>query len=170
MYKIARVQIYLILTAALFLQGGLLNHIKIFGAKPDLFLVLVVFFGLFLGPPAGLESGLAAGLLKDIFSLDFFWINVFILGMTGFIVGAINTQFFRESKRADFILVCLFTIFSMVLHYVIVLILSSSMTLEFSDFLTGSVIPTAIYTGLFSIPIYRWLLDIYNLKEAEDYL
>ena len=170
MYKIARIQIYMILAAALFLQGGLLNYVKIFGAKPDLLLILVVFFGLFLGPAAGLESGLAAGLLKDIFALDFLWINFFILGLTGFIVGAINTQFFKESKRADFILVFLFTIFSMVLQYSIVLVLSNSMALEFPEFLISSVIPTAIYAGLFSIPIYRWLLNIYNLKEAEDYL
>ena len=54
MYKIARIQIYLILIAALFLQGGILNYIKIFGAKPDLLLMLVIFFGLFLGPAAGL--------------------------------------------------------------------------------------------------------------------
>jgi len=169
-YKIARLQIYLILCAALFLQGSILNYAEIFGARPDLLLILVVFFGLFLGPAAGLESGLAAGLLKDIFALDFLWINAFILGMTGFLAGAVNTQFFKESKRADFILVFLFTIFSMVLHYAIVLVFSNSMALEFSGFFMSSVIPAAIYTGLLSIPVYPWLLNIYNLKEAEDYL
>ncbi len=170
MYKIARLQIYLILLAALFLQGGLLNYIKIFGSKPDLLLICVIFFGLFLSPAAGLESGFAAGLLKDIFALDFLWINAIILGMTGFIAGAINTQFFKESKRADFILVFLFTIFSMVLHYMIVLILSNSMAMGFSYFFMNSVIPTAIYTGLLSIPIYPWFLNIYNLKETGEYL
>ena len=170
MYKIARLQIYLILIVALFLQGGALNYVKISGSKPDLLLICVIFFGLFLGPAAGLESGFAAGLLKDIFALDFLWINAVILGMTGFIAGAINTQFFKESKRADFILVFLLTMFSMVLHYAIVLLLSNSMALEFPEFIMTSVIPTAIYAGLFAIPIYRWLLNIYNLKEAEDYL
>ena len=170
MYKISRFQIYLILCIALFLQGGVLNYAKIFGAKPDLLLIAVIFFGLFLGPAAGLESGFAAGLLKDIFALDFLWINAVILAATGFVVGAVNTQFFKESKRADFILVFLFTIFSMALHYAIVSILSSSMALDLRDFFIGSVIPAAIYTGLVSIPVYMKLLDIYKLKEAEDYL
>ena len=170
MYKIARLQIYLILVVALFLQGGILNHLKILGAKPDLLAIAVIFFGLFLGPAAGLESGFAAGLLKDIFALDFFWINAIILGLTGLVVGAINTQFFKESKRADFIFVFLFTIFAMSLHYIIVSIFSSSMALEFPEFFINSIIPTAIYTGLVSIPIFVKLLDIYNLKEAEDYL
>ena len=52
MYKITRFQIYLILFAALFLQGGVLNYVKIFGAKPDLLVIAVIFFGLFLGPAA----------------------------------------------------------------------------------------------------------------------
>lgn len=170
MYKIARLQIYLILIVALFLQGGILNYFMICGAKPDLLLMCVIFFGLFLGPTAGLESGFVAGFLKDIFALDFLLINAIILGATGFIAGAINTQFFKESKRADFIFVFIFTIFSMLLHYVIVAIISNSMALNLSEFFMNSVIPTALYTGLIAIPVYVRFLDIYNLKEAEEYL
>ncbi|MDO8524909.1 MAG: rod shape-determining protein MreD [Candidatus Omnitrophota bacterium] len=170
MYKIARFQIYLILAAAIFLQGGLLNYVKILGAKPDLILICVIFFGLFLGPAAGLESGFAAGMMKDIFALDFLWINAFILGITGLTAGAVNTKFFKESKRADFVFVFLFTVFSMALHYAIVLLLSNSMSFGFSEFFVSSVIPSAFYTAFVSIPVYVKLLDIYNLKEAEDYL
>ena len=47
MYKIARLQIYLILFSALFLQGSVLNYAKILGAKPDMLLAVTVFFGLF---------------------------------------------------------------------------------------------------------------------------
>jgi len=169
-YKISRFQIYLIIVAALFLQGSVFNYMEIMGARPDLLLMVVVFFGLFLGPAAGLETGFAAGLLKDIFALDFLWINACILSLSGFAAGIINTQFFKESKRADFIFVFGFTIFSMLLHYLIVSVISTSLALDFRDFFLGSVIPTAIYTGLVSIPIYVKLLDIYNLKETEDYL
>ena len=90
--------------------------------------------------------------------------------IVGFIVGTINTQFFRESKRADFILVFAFSIFASLCHYLIVAIISNSMALDLWDFFISSVMPTAIYTGLVSIPICVKLLDIYNLKEAEDYL
>jgi len=169
-YKIARLQIYIILVTALFLQGSLLNYVKIAGAKPDLMLLLVIFFGLFLGPAAGLESGFVAGLLMDFFALDFFWINAIILASTGFLVGTINTQFSKESKRADFLFVTVFTIFSMSLHYIIVFILSNTTALDFRDFFISSVLPSAIYTGLVSIPIYARLLSAYNLREAEDYL
>ena len=170
MYKIARVQIYLILVIALFLQGGFVNYIAVSGAKPDLLAMCVIFFGLFLGPAAGLESGFAAGLLKDVFALDFLWINAVSLGATGFIAGAINTQLFKESKRADFIFVFLFTVFSMSIHYVIVAVISNSLAFDFAEFFMNSVIPAALYTALLSIPIYVRLQSVYNLKEAEEYL
>ncbi|MDD5135988.1 MAG: rod shape-determining protein MreD [Candidatus Omnitrophica bacterium] len=170
MYKITRFQIYLVLLIALFLQGSVVNYVKIMGSGPDLLLMIVIFFGLFLGPAAGLESGFVAGFLRDIFALDFLWINAVILALSGFIVGVINTQFFKESKRADFIFVLVFTALSMSLHYLIVSALVNSIALDFWDFFISSAIPTAVYTGLVSVPVYVKLLDIYHLKEAEDYL
>ncbi len=170
MYKIARFKIYLALVIALFLQGSLLKYVKILGSSPDLLLMLAVFFGLFLGPAAGLESGFAAGLAKDIFALDFLWANAVILGMVGFAAGAVNTQFFKESKRMGFILVLVFTAISMALHYFIASALSKSTVLDFGEFFISSMVPTAVYTGLVSIPVYVKLLSIYNLKEAEGYL
>ncbi|MFA6321334.1 MAG: rod shape-determining protein MreD [Candidatus Omnitrophota bacterium] len=163
-------QIYLILAAALFFQGTAMDYVKILGAKPDLLLIAVIFFGLFLGPAAGLESGIAAGMMMDIFTLDFLWINTVTLGITGFIIGTINTQISKESKRADFVFVLIFTMFSMSLHYLIVAILSKSVVLGFVEFFTSSVIPTAIYSGLVSIPVYSKLVSIYKLKEMEEYL
>jgi len=169
-YKIARVQIYLILALALFLQGGMMNYFEVLGAKPDLLLIAVIFFGLFLGPVAGLESGFAAGLAKDVFALDFFWVNAVLLGITGFLVGIINTQISKESKRVNFVFVILFTIFSMSLHYLLAVVLSRSVALGFAEFFISSIIPTAIYTGLVSVPIYANLISIYKLKETEEYL
>ena len=170
MYKIARFQIYMILFAALLLQGSILNHAMILGAKPDLLLIAVVFFGLFLGPAAGLESGFVAGLLKDIFALDFLWINAVIFALTGFLAGALNTKFFKESKRADLIFVFLSTIFSMALHYTVASLLSNSMALGFGEFFMTSILPTAAYTSLVAVPVIAKLLNIYGLREAEDYL
>jgi len=69
-YKIKRLNIYFVLALALFLQVTVLNYVKISGTKPDLMLICVIFFGLFLGGGAGFEAGIIAGLLKDIFALD----------------------------------------------------------------------------------------------------
>lgn len=170
MYKITRPQIYLVIFSALFLQGSFINHIALAGIKPDLLIIVVVFFGIFLGPAAGFESGFAAGLLKDIFAVDYFWINAAGLAAAGYIVGAINTQLSKDSKRAGFIFVFIFTIFALSFHYIALSLLSMSVPRNFRDFFAVYVFPTALYTGLVSIPVSALLIYIYSLKETEDYL
>ncbi|MDP3804266.1 MAG: rod shape-determining protein MreD [Candidatus Omnitrophota bacterium] len=170
MHKINRAQIYLILLVALILQAGPLNSLKIFGAKPDLMLMSVIFFGLFLGSGLGLESGLAAGILKDIVAFDFFFAKTLTLGLTGLTVGLARNKFFKESSRAEFLVVLFFTAFSMSFHYLLILIFSKSLTIRYSEFFTCTIIPACLYTGLVSIPLYKILMNVYNLKEADDYL
>lgn len=168
MSKINRIQIYSILIFALLLHLSLLNYIKILGAVPDLLLTSVIFFGLFSGWRTGLESGLIAGLLKDIFTLDVFWINTIIFGVAGFSVGALNTKFFKESKMTQVLLVLVFTVFSMVIHFLSVSFLTKSIRMGLFEYLFTSVVPTSIYTALVSIPIFSKFIDIFGLREEDE--
>lgn len=161
---------YLLLFAALFLQLALSEHIKIIGSKPDLLLILVVFLGLFFGSGTGLEAGLVAGFLKDIYALDFFGINTFIIGLTGLVAGAINGKFFIESKATQFLAAFFFTAVSMTLHFMLVSALSKSLALSFSEYAAVSIVPTSLYTSLVAIPIFSKFIDMYNLKESEEFL
>ena len=170
MYKISRFKIYSILALALLLHLTVLDHIKIFGVKPDLMLIPVIFFGFFLGRNAGLESGIAAGLSKDLFALDIFGINTLIFAITGFLAGLLGTQFSRESRRTQFLLVMLLTAFSMTLHFAIVSVFSKRIYLDIGEYLAGSVIPTCVYTGIVSLPVFIKLTNLYKLRGSEDYL
>ena len=170
MHKIGRLQIYFILAIALLIQLTLLDHIKIFGIKPDLMLIPVIFFGLFLGSGKGLESGIAAGILKDLFALDFFGINACILGVTGLLAGVLGTKFSRESKNTQILLVVFLTAFSMTLHYVVASIFSKWINIDFGDYVWSAVIPTSVYTTLLSIPIFSKLMKRYEVRGSEDYL
>jgi len=168
-HKVKRVNIYLVLLAMLFLHLTVLNYLKIFGAEPDLMLICVVFFGLFLGTNAGLEIGLIAGALKDIFALDFLGINAFVFGLVGVLAGAVSMKFSKESKMAQLIAVFSFTIFSMSLHFVLFSIFSK-VNFSFSENLITSIIPTAVYTSLVSIPIFSRFINRYNLRGIEEFL
>ena len=170
MHKIGRLQIYLILALALFIHLMLLDHIKILGIKPDIMIIPVIFFGLFLGGGKGLESGIAAGILKDLFALDFFGINSCVLGITGFLAGALGTKFSSQSKNTQILLVIFLTAFSMALHYVLVSTFSKWINLGFGEYFMSSVVPASIYTTLLSIPIFSWLANRYDMRGSEDYL
>lgn len=169
-HKISRFQIYSILTLAIFLHLTVLDHIEIFGVKPDLIIILVIFFGLFLGRGLGVEFGLVAGLSKDLFALDFFGINAFIFAITGFLAGVLGAKFSRESKRTQILLVISLTVFSMTAHFILVSIFSKWINLGFGEYFTASVLPTSVYTALVSIPIFFKLTKTYNPRGSEEYL
>lgn len=170
MYKINRSQIYLVMILALFIHLTMLDHIKVFGARPDLILIAVVFFGLFSGPERGLEAGVLGGLLCDIFSLDFFGINALVLGIAGFVAGALSTAVFKESKKTQGLVVFFFTIFSMWLHFMLVSFLSRTFNLTFSEYFLRSVLPSSLYTAIVAIPIFVKLIDLFGLKELQGLL
>jgi rod shape-determining protein MreD len=169
-YKIKRVQIYLIILLSVLLQTGPLNSFKLWGVKPDIILICVVFFGLFLGPGAGLESGALAGLLKDIFSLDFFWVNTLIMAAAGLMAGIVSDKFSRESKKAIFTVVLFFTLFSMSMRYILVIFLYQNPVLSYTGYLFSSILPASVYTGVLSIPLYVTFVNVYHLKEPEEYI
>jgi rod shape-determining protein MreD len=132
--------------------------VSIFGIKPDLLLIFIVFFGLFLGWETGLESGIIAGFLKDIFTFYNFGVNAFIFGLMGFLAGILNTKFFKESKTTQIFLVLFFAVFS------------KFFLAGWHECLLTYILPAGIYTALVSIPIFSKLIVVYGLKEHEDFL
>lgn len=161
---------YITLLAAFIIEVTVLHYIRIWGAVPDLTLAAVVFFGLFMGGSRGLEAGIFAGILKDIFSLDFFGINMFILGVTGLVVGGLNTKFSRDSQATQGLLVFLFTVFSMLIHFGIVSIFSRFMNLGPGEYIMTSVLPVSIYTAAVAVPLFGQLTRIFHLKISEEFI
>ena len=170
MHTIGRLKVYSVLLLALLLHLTVLEHIRIWGARPDLVLACVVFFGFFLGSEAGLETGLVAGAMEDLFALDFFGINIFVFGVTGLLAGALRTKLSRESKRIRTLLVFVLTAFAMTLHYLAASVFSYPLHVRYAEYAAASVVPVSIYTALVSIPVFLKLADMYGLRPSEEYL
>ena len=168
MYAIKRAHIYSLMFLALVIHMALLDHIQISGSKPDIFLIMVVFIALFFGQRAGFESGVIAGVMKDLFTLDYFGMNVFILAVTGLVIGSINTKFSRDSKGAHAFIVAVFTVAAMSLHYILFSIFSNPIGMRFTNYLSASIIPTVIYTSIIAIPIFSKLIGLYNLRDMDE--
>jgi rod shape-determining protein MreD len=158
------------LALTLLLQLTVLNHIKVFGVGPDLVLIVVIFFGLFFGRSVGMESGLAGGLAKDLFALDFFGVNAFLLALTGFLAGALGTKFSRESRAARLVIVMTLNFVSMGLHFILASAFSRGLDLGFGEYISGSVLPTCVYTALVSVPVFSKMMNMYNVRDSQEYL
>lgn len=170
MHTITRFPIYALLLAALLFQLVLAPHVRLFGAEPDMITLFVIFFAIFLGADRGFEVGVAAGFLKDVFALDIFGINMLVLGATGLLAGVVNTRFLRESRLSDFLLVFLFTVFSMACHFSVSGLLIRSSAMRLGEYLFASAIPVGLYTGLISIPIFAKCIEAFALQSTEDLL
>lgn len=168
--KVNRFSIYLLLSASLILQLTVIDYIKIFNAKPDLMLLLVIFFGLFFGSSVGFETGFAAGLSKDILSVDIFGINTLTLGLTGLTVGILSPKFFKESRITQTALVFAFALFFMLAHYIFNSFISKITYISFSEYLFALIIPASLYTSFISLTIFPILVSRYHLEEKEEFL
>ena len=166
----SRFRVYLILAAGLVLHLTILDHFRIFGAKPDIMLIPVIFFGLFLGRRVGFESGLVAGLAKDLFAFDFFGINTSIFALTGYLAGVMGANLSRDSKKAQALSTVLFTVTTMTMHFIMVSIFLGRINLNFGEYLAASIIPSSVYTAALSIPIFAKLEQVFDIRSSEDYL
>lgn len=67
-----------------FLQSNFFSWFNIAGVKPNLFIILSLFVGIFIGKIYGASVGITCGLLLDLFIGKVLGINAIVLGIAGF--------------------------------------------------------------------------------------
>ena len=168
--KISRYSLYIILIAAFLIQLLFLDHIKIAGTKPDLLLLLVVFFAIFFGSGAGAEAGFVSGLFKDLYSLDIFGVNSVLLLLIGLIVGGLSPKLFKESKLTQGLLVFASSVIYLTIHYIVSSFILKTTYVTLPEYLYGLILPSSFYTAIFSLLLFPVLINRYRLKEDAEYL
>lgn len=66
---------------------------------PDLLLILIIFFNLYLGIRYGLLCAFFAGVLKDAFSTQVFGIYIFLFMCSAFLATILRRNFYRPGSR-----------------------------------------------------------------------
>ena len=73
-----------------FLQVNFFNWFTIAGISPNLFVILVLFLGLFAGKRVGVPMGIFLGILLDFFASKKIGISAIMLGIIGIIAGVLD--------------------------------------------------------------------------------
>ena len=108
----------LLLISALLIELSILNLFRIGNFKPDLLLILVVYFALRRGARFGAEVGIVAGLLKDMASGAFFGTHAAAFWLCGLLVGRERSKIYEDQFLAQIIVVALSSLFVSAVYFI----------------------------------------------------
>ena len=99
----------------------------IFGrwGKPDLLLLLIIFYNLYLGIRHGLVCAFFAGFLKDVFSPDVVGTHILLFMMCACLAILLRRNFYQPGSRLSRLMVTLGVVVSYVLAWTVLQSISS---------------------------------------------
>ena len=138
-----------------FLQVNFFNWFTIAGISPNLFVILVLFLGLFAGKRVGVPMGIFLGILLDLFASKKIGISAIMLGIVGIIAGVLDKNFSKDSRMTIILMTILSTAIYEVGIYILNYIIVST-NIEIILFVKILLIE-AIYNAILTVILYPLL-------------
>ena len=148
------INVVLILTLFIiyFLQSDFFNWFTIAGIMPNLFIIFVLFVGLFANKTMGTIYGIILGLFLDLTVGTKVGIYAVCLGAIGFMAGAFDKNFSKDSRMTIMLMVAGITAsYEIIIYFLNYFILNGN--LEILEFLKILLIEI-IYNIIITIIIY----------------
>ena len=158
-----RIDLYLTIIVLLLLELTVFDKIRFYGVRPGLLLVAVLFFGFNFGVLRGVEVGLLAGVLKDLFSVGEFGINILLFLSVGCIAGFLKKKLFKENLITQSILAAV-VVWICSLFYFLYLVKISNVSLDFPFWKPG--LYKALYTAIIAPFLFLTLKKFFKSDEA----
>ena len=142
-----------ILLALILIQKTVINFIDVteFKITPDVVLIGLVYVGIKRGKITGSISGFLSGLILDIFSFSFIGLMALSKTVAGFVSGFFNENTKMERYLNSYIFILIVTFCSLINNTVYFLFYFQGTNLVLFDIVIRYIVPTTIYTALFSI-------------------
>lgn len=135
-----------------FLQSNFFNWFTIFGIKPNLFIIYILFIGLFGNRSMGVVYGSITGIFLDLLFEERIGANLIGLSVIGIIATLFDKNFSKDSRITIMFMVFGTTIIFEILTYFISYVLYST-NVEILSFLKILIVEV-IYNILITIIIY----------------
>jgi len=142
--------------ACFILQTSFVPSLAIFGAKPDLLMIILFFFSIRYGVMPGLFMGFLLGLTQDLYTPAFLGQNALTKTLIGACIGLFNEKVMRTDPFVKTII--LFVIF-LVNDGIFLLILAIKSTHHFSILIPElflKTVPRALYSVIIAALFYIW--------------
>ncbi|WP_231702781.1 rod shape-determining protein MreD [Desulfocucumis palustris] len=138
---------------ALLLQSSTFNSFQIWGIKPDLVLLIIVFNAFLRGHREGAFAGFCVGLLQDIITGSYIGLNALTYMAVGYLVGMTQSKLYKDSSLIMMFLMLAASLVEQFLKYL--LMSYTGVLISPLVALIRVMIPTAIYTALLVPLLYK---------------
>ncbi len=135
-----------------FIQSNFFSWFTIAGVKPNLFVIYILFIGLFSNKSMGIIYGAIYGIILDLLFRQKIGANLIGLIIIGVVATIFNKNFSKDSRMTIIFMVFGSTIIFEVISYIVNYILYSS-NLEILNFVKILIIET-IYNVIVTIIVY----------------
>ena len=146
-----------------FLQSNFFNWYNIAGIQPNLFIILILTIGLYLGEKYGFSLGIILGLLLDLFIGKRIGLNAIMLGIAGLIGGILDRSFSKESRITFMIMTIAVTVLCEVINFTLQIILLGAEPVFMQCM--KIIMIEAIYNAILIIILYPLIQKMGNKTE-----
>ncbi|MBA7575832.1 hypothetical protein ES708_17668 [subsurface metagenome] len=136
----------------LILQGVLIGRIQLRWGRPDLPLILLIFWAWHNNWKQGLIAGFVIGLLVDILFFPLLGLNAFSLALVGFLVAEIRERVYQDNVIFFILLIGAATVLNGIILSFWLLVFDISPS--FLEKIVFIVFPTLLYNCIISFPIF----------------
>ena len=106
------------------LQSNFFSWFNISGIMPNIFIIFILFVGLFSNKTMGMIYGISSGIILDLLLGEIIGLNAICLGLIGFLAGIFDKNFSKDNRMIMIFMVgittFLFEILKYILKYIIV--------------------------------------------------
>lgn len=157
------------------LQATLLDLIQIFNTKPDILLILIVFFSLYYGRSYGLIVGAVCALFAEATSNVPSGILLFTYSLAGLVLGHLSKwidafsldRSFKFWKQIFFGEICAAFIFSFIIYlFLFFLFPASNINLSLGRALIFIILPASLYTAITAPILFSFLKTVLNFNPS----
>ena len=157
------------ITIAYILQSTVLQYIEIGHVKPNLIIMIVIYYALLRGNVEGAVAGFIGGMVIDIFGGKIFGVYALIGMYVGISAGYFNKRFFKENYFVLMFFMFIFTFAHELLFYFTYYFLWGETHIVFA--LKNIIMPVSIYNAVLALPIFGIIFKVnYWLVEREKML
>lgn len=154
-----------VLLFGIILQTTVVNYIAIFGVKPDLLLIIVVYLGFKRGSLTGEISGFFGGFLEDLFTGNLIGINALAKTIIGYIVGLARGKLAFENTITQVVITFIATLVGVIISFFAAVIFTS-----YIPSILGTIkyaVIASFYNGILAIFIFRFLDKLHISRNHE---